>query len=67
MSHKSSQDASAMEPAQDGEAQQDRKRGGAGAASALERMKADLLLRFKRLHGPRASGPSFEDDQAPER
>jgi hypothetical protein len=40
-------------------------RGGSGAASALERMKADHALRHK--HGARAAGPGHEDDQTPER
>ena len=40
---------------------------GSGAASALERMKAEHALRHKRQHGARTSGPGHEEDQAPGR
>jgi hypothetical protein len=66
-----SQDATAVEPAShNNEPQQDNARGGVGAASALERMKADHALRHKRQHGVRGvhmAGPGHEDDRSPER
>ena len=42
-------------------------RGGSGAASALERMKADHALRHRHKHGTRAAGPGHEDDRSAER
>jgi hypothetical protein len=56
-----------MDPILDREETEDLKRGGSGAASALERMKADHALRRKRQHGARSSGPGHEDDHTPER
>lgn len=38
---------------------------GSGAASALERMKAEHVLRHKRQHGTRGSGPGHQDDPTP--
>jgi hypothetical protein len=38
---------------------------GSGAASALERMKAEHALRHKRQHGARGHGPEQQDDPAP--
>ena len=67
MSANKSADPAMPEPAPEGETQQDMQRGGSGAASALERMKADHALRQKRQHGVRAAGPGHEDDQSPER
>ena len=40
---------------------------GAGAASALERMKAEHASRRKHQHGTRSSGPGHEEDRTPER
>ena len=60
-----SQDPMAKDPDPDTEETQDMQRGGSGAASALERMKADHALRHR--HGPRSSGPGHEYDRTPER
>ena len=38
---------------------------GSGAASALERMKAEHALRHKRQHGTRGSGNEQQDDSNP--
>lgn len=38
---------------------------GSGAASALERMKAEHALRHKRQHGTRGNGPEQQDDSTP--
>jgi hypothetical protein len=39
---------------------------GAGAASALERMKAEHALRHKRQHGHRSAGAGHEEDRTRE-
>jgi hypothetical protein len=67
MSLINSQDHMAPQHDPDSEETQDMQRGGSGAASALERMKADHALRHKRQHGARTSGPGHEDDRTPER
>ncbi|MEJ6023758.1 hypothetical protein [Ramlibacter sp. PS4R-6] len=67
MSANHRRDPAAPDPKQDSDTQDDMQRGGAGSASALERMKAEHALRHKRQHGARTWGPGHEDDQAPER
>lgn len=52
-------------PDKDDEERHRQQRGGSGAASALERMKADHALRSR--HGARTSGPGHEEDRTPER
>lgn len=64
MSATESRDPAAPDPNQQ-DAEQRAPRGGSGAASALERVKADHALR--RQHGPRSAGPGHEDDRTPER
>jgi hypothetical protein len=65
MRAKNCPDALAPGPHAESEEALEMQRGGSGAASALERMKADHALRHK--HKPRLSGPGHEDDLAPER
>jgi hypothetical protein len=65
MSVKNGQDSTGADP-RGPEEQQDYERGGMGAATALERMKAEHALRH-RHHGTRGAGPGHEDDRAPER
>ena len=67
MSANSSQDPAAPDPSADKEDSQELQRGGTGAASALERMKADHAMRHKHKHGVRASGPGHDEDQTPDR
>jgi hypothetical protein len=67
MSAKKSQDASAQESTGDKDEMHEFQATGAGAASALERMKAEHALRHKRQHGSRTWGPGHEEDQTPER
>lgn len=67
MSANKSQDPAAPDPAGNGDEQQELQRGGTGAASALERMKADRALRHKHKHGTRTAGPGHEDASTPER
>ena len=64
MTLKKSQDPKATDPDPESEETQELQRGGAGAASALQRMKADHALR--RRHGPRTAGTGHEDDRTPE-
>ena len=40
---------------------------GSGAASALERIKAEHDLRHKRQHGARTAGPGHDEDSTPQR
>lgn len=67
MSSNHSQDPSNPDELPGAEDMQEFQRGGSGAASALERMKADHALRHKHKHGARTWGPGHEDDQSPER
>ena len=67
MSANKSPDPTSPEPSQDSQQSQDMQRGGSGAASALERMKADHALRHKRQLGARTAGPGHEDDRTPQR
>jgi hypothetical protein len=67
MTVNSSQDGAPPDPAQARDEFPDLQRAGTGAASALERMKADHALRHKRQHGGRTSGPGHGDDRTPER
>jgi len=60
-----SPDPMANDPDADIEEAFEMQRAGWGAASALERMKADHALRHR--HGPRSSGPGHEYDRTPER
>jgi len=60
-----SPDPAAETPEPESEETRDMQRGGSGAASALERMKADHALRHR--HRPRWSGHGHEDDPTPER
>jgi hypothetical protein len=41
--------------------------GGSGAASALERMKAEHAMRHSRQHGTRAHAPGHDDKNTPQR
>jgi len=66
MSAHKSQDPSHQDPAGDKDEMQEFQGSGTGAASALERMKAEHALRHKRQHGHRTWGPGHEDDLAPE-
>lgn len=67
MSANKSQDP--MDPGQSNEQQQGSalQGSGAGAASALERMKEQTALRHRHKHGARTAGPGHEEDQSPER
>jgi hypothetical protein len=67
MSANKSQDPSAQDPTGDKDEMQEFKGSGSGAASALERVKAEHALRHKRQHGSRTWGPGHEEDQTPER
>jgi hypothetical protein len=62
--HKSQDPATPIASAKTEELQEP-KGTGAGAVSALERMKA--LHALRRVHGPRTAGPGHEEDVTPER
>ena len=66
MSSRRSRDATAAEPAEHQEQAGELQGSGTGAASALERMKAEHALRHRRQHGLRTAGPGHEDDRTPE-
>ena len=67
MSARQSRDPAAPVPAEQHEDATQLQGSGTGAASALERMKAEHALRHKRQHGGRTHGPGHEDDSTPER
>jgi hypothetical protein len=62
MSANKSHDTAVRKRAADDEEMHETQAGGSGAASALERMKAEHAMRHKRQHGKRATGPGHEED-----
>jgi hypothetical protein len=66
MSANKSHDRAAHDPSGEKEEPGDFQNSGSGAASALERMKAEHALRRKHQHGHRKSGPGHEEP-APDR
>jgi hypothetical protein len=67
MSASKSQDRAAGDGTQDSDEPRQLEGSGQGAASALERMKAEHALRHKRQHGARTHGPGHDDDETPRR
>jgi len=67
MSASKSQDSAAAGNSTGKDEQGNSQGSGTGAASALERMKADHALRRKHQHGTHTAGPGHEEDPTPER
>ena len=67
MSARKTRDPAARAPAEQQEDSVELQGSGTGAASALERMKAEHALRHRRQHGARTAGAGHEDDRTPQR
>ena len=62
MSAKKSRESAAPEPQHHKEELREYPGSGTGAASALERMKAERALRHKRQNGGRTAGPEHDEE-----
>ena len=66
MSSRRNPDAAVADAAEQQERAGELQGSGTGAASALERMKAEHALRHRRQHGARTAGPGHDEGGTPE-